>query len=88
MNELNVLPRNFFRLIFVREEMSHFCFHLLVLLLTLYPAASAAQLKVMTFNVLWFGSQVDDGIEKIAKHIKLISPDIVGLQVSSMELIY
>ncbi|KAI6190493.1 Endo/exonuclease/phosphatase domain-containing protein [Aphelenchoides bicaudatus] len=37
-------------------------------------------LKLMTFNTWLIGSSVNDGLAKIAKHIKLVDPDIVGLQ--------
>jgi hypothetical protein len=38
-------------------------------------------LKLMTFNTWLMGKQVDDGLSKIAKHIQIVDPDIVGIQV-------
>lgn len=38
-------------------------------------------LRIMTFNIWKGGSRVADGLEKIAKHISRIDPDIVALQV-------
>ncbi|KAK6054001.1 hypothetical protein COOONC_08494 [Cooperia oncophora] len=43
-------------------------------------AAEAHSLRVMTFNIWNSGSHVENGIRKIAKHISLVDPDIVGLQ--------
>ncbi|KAH7723950.1 Protein F14F9.5 [Aphelenchoides avenae] len=37
-------------------------------------------LRVMSFNLWYSGKKVENGIEKIAKHIRIIDPDIVGLQ--------
>uniref|UniRef100_A0A914E3G5 Endonuclease/exonuclease/phosphatase domain-containing protein n=1 Tax=Acrobeloides nanus TaxID=290746 RepID=A0A914E3G5_9BILA len=34
----------------------------------------------MTFNIWYGGSKVDNGIQKIAKHIKFIDPDVVAIQ--------
>lgn len=36
--------------------------------------------RIMTFNVFYAGTKVANGIEKIAKHVKLMNPDIVGFQ--------
>jgi len=44
------------------------------------PTRGSKNLRVMTFNVFMQGSQVYGGLPKIAKHIKSINPDIVGLQ--------
>jgi hypothetical protein len=41
----------------------------------------------MAFNTWTFGSAVDDGLAKIAKHISFIQPDIVALQVPSFFLL-
>ena len=38
-------------------------------------------LRVMTFNTWLSGAKVENGLEKIAKHIALLQPDIVALQV-------
>jgi len=46
------------------------------------PGAAGRRLKVLTFNTWLGGASVEDGFSKIAKHIKRIDPDIVGLQVS------
>ncbi|PIO68943.1 hypothetical protein TELCIR_09255, partial [Teladorsagia circumcincta] len=40
----------------------------------------AQRLRVMTFNIWNSGSHVENGLRKIAKHILLVDPDIVGLQ--------
>ncbi|KAE9551557.1 hypothetical protein FO519_005230 [Halicephalobus sp. NKZ332] len=37
-------------------------------------------LRVMTFNIWNSGANVDDGLYKIAKHIRIMDPDIVALQ--------
>ena len=39
-------------------------------------------LRIMTFNIWNSGANVEDGLYKIAKHIRIIDPDIVALQVS------
>ena len=39
-------------------------------------------LRVMTFNIWKGGTQVDNGLYKVANHIKIVNPDIVALQVS------
>lgn len=36
---------------------------------------------VMTFNIWLSGSNVENGTQKIAAHIKWMNPDIVALQV-------
>jgi hypothetical protein len=38
-------------------------------------------LRIMALNSWFAGSQVDDGLAKIAKHIEILQPDIVALQV-------
>jgi hypothetical protein len=38
-------------------------------------------IKLMTFNTWNLGRNVDNGPAKIAKHIQLVDPDIVGIQV-------
>ncbi|GMR40258.1 hypothetical protein PMAYCL1PPCAC_10453 [Pristionchus mayeri] len=40
----------------------------------------SSALKVMTFNIWLSGAEVKDGIEKIAKQIREVNPDIVALQ--------
>ena len=40
-------------------------------------------LRVLTFNVWLSGTNVENGLQKIVKHIKFLQPDIVALQVSS-----
>jgi endonuclease/exonuclease/phosphatase (EEP) superfamily protein YafD len=45
-----------------------------------YENHTAGDLRVMTFNIWYNGKQVDDGIEKIAKHINIVNPDAVCLQ--------
>ncbi|KAK5969658.1 Endo/exonuclease/phosphatase domain-containing protein [Trichostrongylus colubriformis] len=40
----------------------------------------ATKIRVMTFNIWNSGSHVENGLRKIAKHILLVNPDIVGLQ--------
>lgn len=42
----------------------------------------ATNLTIMTFNTWITGNNVENGMEKIVKHIKLISPDVIALQVS------
>lgn len=37
---------------------------------------------VMTFNIWVSGTNVENGTEKIANHIKWVNPDVIGLQVS------
>ncbi|CAJ0590609.1 unnamed protein product [Cylicocyclus nassatus] len=37
-------------------------------------------LRVMTFNIWLSGASVHNGLQKIAKHIALVNPDIVALQ--------
>ena len=39
-------------------------------------------LRIMTFNIWNSGANVEDGLYKIAKHIRIIDPDIVALQVN------
>ncbi|CAK5122072.1 unnamed protein product [Meloidogyne enterolobii] len=41
---------------------------------------SERPLRVMTFNLWVSGANVKDGLEKIAKHINKVNPDIVALQ--------
>ncbi|GMT24678.1 hypothetical protein PFISCL1PPCAC_15975, partial [Pristionchus fissidentatus] len=48
------------------------------LVLTMVGTASA--LKVMTFNIWLSGAEVSNGMEKIAKQIKEVNPDVVALQ--------
>ena len=57
----------------------------LIILCFIFPEAMSAvaqkeTLRIMSFNVWMSGSQVDNGLYKIAKHIKLVDPDIVALQ--------
>ena len=42
---------------------------------------STSTIRVMTFNVWLCGTQVKQGLDKIAKHIKMIDPDVVALEV-------
>ena len=42
-------------------------------------------IRVMTFNIWGSGMNVKDGLEKIAKHIAKVDPDIVALQVRENE---
>jgi hypothetical protein len=51
------------------------------------PTDKAIRLKVMTFNTWQSGKNVVNGLNKVIKHIKLIDPDIVGLQVRLAESI-
>uniref|UniRef100_A0AC34FA71 Endonuclease/exonuclease/phosphatase domain-containing protein n=1 Tax=Panagrolaimus sp. ES5 TaxID=591445 RepID=A0AC34FA71_9BILA len=37
-------------------------------------------LRILTFNTWYFGKKVENGLDKIVKHIKLLKPDIVALQ--------
>uniref|UniRef100_A0A914QLB2 Endonuclease/exonuclease/phosphatase domain-containing protein n=1 Tax=Panagrolaimus davidi TaxID=227884 RepID=A0A914QLB2_9BILA len=37
-------------------------------------------LRILTFNIWLSGEKIENGIYKIAKHIKLLQPDIVALQ--------
>ncbi|PIO70430.1 hypothetical protein TELCIR_07714 [Teladorsagia circumcincta] len=54
---------------------------LCLLALTFWLSDCEAQrLRVMTFNIWNSGSHVENGLRKIAKHILLVDPDIVGLQ--------
>uniref|UniRef100_A0A914X0I3 Endonuclease/exonuclease/phosphatase domain-containing protein n=1 Tax=Plectus sambesii TaxID=2011161 RepID=A0A914X0I3_9BILA len=39
-----------------------------------------ANIRILTFNIWNSGQNVQDGLLKIAKHIKLVDPDIVALQ--------
>ena len=39
------------------------------------------QIKVLSFNLWYSGDKVENGIQKIVKHIKAINPDIAALQV-------
>jgi endonuclease/exonuclease/phosphatase family metal-dependent hydrolase len=41
---------------------------------------NGTNLRIMSFNTWMFGEMVNDGLNKIAKHIKLVEPDIVALQ--------
>ncbi|WKY13263.1 hypothetical protein Q1695_004240 [Nippostrongylus brasiliensis] len=50
-----------------------------LLLLTLSVGVSGV-LRVMTFNIWLSGASVHNGLHKIAKHIRLVNPDIVALQ--------
>jgi hypothetical protein len=43
---------------------------------------NGTSLRVMTFNIWYGGSKVENGIQKIAKHIKFIDPDVVAIQVT------
>ncbi|XGW04757.1 hypothetical protein V3C99_015714 [Haemonchus contortus] len=51
-----------------------------VAVITCLSISEAQRLKVMTFNIWNSGSHVENGLRKIAKHILLVDPDIVGLQ--------
>ncbi|RCN41115.1 hypothetical protein ANCCAN_12947 [Ancylostoma caninum] len=42
--------------------------------------SSGGTLRVMTFNIWLSGASVHNGLQKIAKHIALVNPDIVALQ--------
>jgi hypothetical protein len=37
----------------------------------------------MSFNTWETGRHVEDGLAKLIKHVKLVDPDIIGLQVSN-----
>ncbi|VDL78036.1 unnamed protein product [Nippostrongylus brasiliensis] len=50
-----------------------------LLLLTVSMGVSGV-LRVMTFNIWLSGASVHNGLHKIAKHIRLVNPDIVALQ--------
>lgn len=41
------------------------------------------EFRVMTFNIWLSGLSVQNGVYKIAKHIRLNDPDIVAIQVST-----
>ena len=45
--------------------------------------AQQRQLRVMTFNIWVSGANVEKGMEKIAKHILAVDPDIVAIQVGN-----
>lgn len=45
-----------------------------------YETIDAGDLRIMTFNTYSGGLKVNDGINKIAKHINLLNPDVVILQ--------
>ncbi|KAK6047794.1 hypothetical protein COOONC_14702, partial [Cooperia oncophora] len=45
-----------------------------------YFGSASGILRVMTFNTWHAGTLVKNGLQKIAKHILLVNPDIVGLQ--------
>ena len=44
-------------------------------------------LRILTFNIWLSGTQVENGLCKIAKHINLLQPDIVALQVRSLSVV-
>lgn len=45
-----------------------------------YSKVKPGDIRVMTFNLWLSGDRVVDGVEKIAKHINLLDPDVVCLQ--------
>ncbi|XGW04765.1 hypothetical protein V3C99_015718 [Haemonchus contortus] len=49
-------------------------------LFSLYAGCVSGILRVMTFNIWLSGASVHNGLQKIAKHILLVNPDIVALQ--------
>ncbi len=38
------------------------------------------KIRIMTFNTWRMGTMVNNGQEKVAKHIKAVDPDLVALQ--------
>uniref|UniRef100_A0A8R1DNZ0 Endo/exonuclease/phosphatase domain-containing protein n=1 Tax=Caenorhabditis japonica TaxID=281687 RepID=A0A8R1DNZ0_CAEJA len=54
----------------------------LLVLVPLFPVSSSEHngIRVMTFNIWQSGANVENGQQKIAKHILMINPDIVALQ--------
>uniref|UniRef100_A0A914Y4G6 Endonuclease/exonuclease/phosphatase domain-containing protein n=1 Tax=Panagrolaimus superbus TaxID=310955 RepID=A0A914Y4G6_9BILA len=45
-------------------------------------------LRILTFNTWYFGKKVENGLDKIVKHIKLLKPDIVALQEIQTALLF
>lgn len=45
---------------------------------------TGVEFRVMTFNTWIHGRNVNNGLEKIAKHIKAVNPDVVVLQVKQL----
>lgn len=45
-----------------------------------YENVTTGDLRIMTFNIWFNGKKVDNGINKIAKHINTINPDVACLQ--------
>ncbi|VDM53824.1 unnamed protein product [Angiostrongylus costaricensis] len=53
---------------------------LFVPILTLLGDCASRRLRVMTFNIWQTGMRVSNGLQKVAKHIAFVDPDIVALQ--------
>lgn len=49
-----------------------------------YSEVKPGDVRIMTFNLWYGGDKVVDGINKIAKHINLLEPDAVCLQVVAL----
>ena len=47
-----------------------------------YYTTSQNGIRLMTFNIWQSGANVENGQQKIAKHILMVNPDVVALQVS------
>lgn len=65
--------------------MSHFpsvSLPFLALLALGHSLLAATNLRIMTFNTWLSGARVENGLQKIAKHIGQLQPDIVALQVN------
>lgn len=45
-----------------------------------FPVTSKNGIRVMTFNIWQSGKNVENGQQKIAKHILMVNPDVVALQ--------
>ncbi|KHJ79859.1 hypothetical protein OESDEN_20481 [Oesophagostomum dentatum] len=56
----------------------HLCLQLF--LLAIIECLFAEKFRVMTFNIWNSGSHVQNGLQKVAKHILLVDPDVVALQ--------
>jgi hypothetical protein len=66
----------------------YFCSTFLILILLIKIVISDVSIRVMTFNIWKNGSQVENGLAKIVKHIKFINPDIVAIQVRGWLLLF
>lgn len=61
----------------MRNAVAAYCACMMVTL----GSCGSEKIRVMTFNIWNSGSHVEEGLRKVAKHILLIDPDVVALQV-------